>query len=253
MTLSIIIPSFRQAHELDGALKSISNQIFIDYEVIIMDGALDIDTADVVKVFQKLLIRFYQENDNGVYDAMNNGIKYAKGDWVYFMGCDDRLYDDNVLNKISPNFAEKIDMFYGDVVLASNMKRYDGEFDLERLLKEGNICHQSIFYKRTVFDSLGYFNLKYKIWADWEFNTRCFRHTEFVIKYINMVIALYNDVSGISVMPDKVFIEELPFYYLKLINQIEIDKKNLLNSKSFVIGNKLVKIMNIFGIDKLFK
>ena len=51
MTLSIIIPSFRQAHLSDGALKSIASQIFTDYEVIIMDGALDVDTAEVVKVF----------------------------------------------------------------------------------------------------------------------------------------------------------------------------------------------------------
>lgn len=241
--LSIIIPSFQQGEHLYNALLSIRTQREFDYkyEVIIIDAASTDLTAAVVAEFNDLNIAFRQEKDQGVYDAMNKGIKQASGEWVYFMGCDDQLYSPLVLSNLANSFAdEKLDMFYGDVVLKSDQSRYAGEFNLNRLLRSQNICHQAIFYRRTVFNKIGYYNLKYPVWADWELNIRCFRHTELTIKYVDLVVALYNNESGVSHAYDTVLGEELPVHYLGQINLLEIQKKNILESKSFLIGNRIV-------------
>jgi len=251
MLLSIIIPSFQLGHELLGALDSISQQDFFNYEIIIVDGGSTDTTATVINE-SDLPIYFLQEPDAGVYDAMNKGIKLAKGKWLYFMGADDRLAK-GVLNTIADYLQRNdVDIFYGNVTLTSNGNSYDGFFDLDKLLYKKNICHQAIFYGKHVFDKVGNYNLRYKIWADWDFNIRCFKHTELSVKYIDVTVAHYNDQYGVSSTYDKVFCHELPSYYLNTIAALENEKAGLLSSKSFVIGNRLVNIFNKMGLRKLF-
>lgn len=243
LTLSIIIPAFQHGNEIGFALSSIDDQKFLNYEILVMDGGSTDNTVARVADFSHMPIAFHQSPDTGVYDAMNKGVKLAKGKWLYFMGCDDQLYTPAVLGSLSGIFAnEEIDVFYGDVVLQSDKSRYAGEFSLERLLRSQNICHQAIFYRRTVFEKIGLYNLKYKIWADWELNIRCFRHTELVIKYVDVIVALYNNASGVSHAYDTVLGEELPVHYIGQINLLELQKKNILESKSFLIGNKIVNL-----------
>ena len=254
MLLSIVIPTYQSGQYIGAALQSVRAQTFKDYEIIIIDGGSIDDTLSVVNKFDNLPIRFYQEPDKGVYDAMNKGISLAIGDWVYFMGSDDSLYDDRVLESIAlVGATEKADVLYGDVVLASSGKRYAGEFSLHRLLFSENICHQAVFYKRSIFNRIGHYNLDYKIWADWDFNIRCFKHTEFVINYLDIVVALYNDQSGVSSKEDVVLVTELPLFYLYQIEFLKQQNAQLLSSKSFVIGSKLIGVFNKIGVGKFFK
>ncbi len=96
MKLSIIIPCLNQIELLKDCLKSISEQSFDSYEIIVIDG----NSSDGTKMFLKVVsdsIRALSEPDKGIYDAMNKGIKLAHGQWLYFMGVDDRFYDNDVL------------------------------------------------------------------------------------------------------------------------------------------------------------
>ncbi len=132
---------------------------------------------------------------------MNKGIDLVEGRYIYFLGSDDSLLDDHVLAGI----AEKIDqtkakVIYGNVIMrGSNQYVTDGyihagEFNLEKILYQ-NICHQAIFYARDVFENLGRYNLKYPVFADYDFNLRAFAKYEFV--YADMLIANFK-VGGIS-------------------------------------------------------
>ena len=87
---------------------------------------------------------------------------------------------------------------YGDSIMASTGARHAGEFDLDRLLFETNICHQSIFYRRELFAGIGPFNLRYPVWADWDFNIRCFSNPALTTRYMDIVISRYNDLTGLS-------------------------------------------------------
>lgn len=240
-------------YELGGALDSIRKQAFADYEIVITDGGSTDTTAEVVRNAADLPIRFVQEPDSGVYDAMNKGVRLAQGQWLYFMGADDRLCE-GILAIIKTQLAtSELDIFYGDVILTSTGGRYAGSFDLNMLLYKKNICHQAIFYRKSVFNKIGSYNLNYQIWGDWDFNIRCFKHTELKIIYVDVVVAIYNDQSGVSFTYDKVFCRELPLYYLNTIAALEAENKGLLASTSFVVGNKLVKLLDKTGVRKLFK
>ncbi len=90
-------------------------------------------------------IRFVSEKDKGIYDAMNKGVNLAKGEWLYFLGSDDRLFDNNVLNTIYQSVKDQnVDLVYGNIYKEETGKLYDGSFDLDKLLKR-NISHQAMF------------------------------------------------------------------------------------------------------------
>ena len=95
------------------------------------------------------------------------------------------------------------------------MSRYAGVFDLDRLLFETNICHQAIFYRRELFAGIGPYNLRYPVWADWDFNIRCFSNPALVTRYMDIVVAHHNDMTGLwaSKGADKEFKKRLPRFF----------------------------------------
>lgn len=189
--ISIIIPTYEASKTLSVALESILEQSFTDYEILIIDGLSTDNTVEIAKSYNDKRIRIISERDNGIYDAMNKGIRLAEGEWIYFLGSDDRLYDCEVLNIIYQTIKNNgWDVIYGDVVFAISGKVYDGEFTKLKLL-EKNICHQSIFTKKSVFNKTGLFNIEYKALADWHFNIKWFNNKTVKRKYIGQIIAYY--------------------------------------------------------------
>jgi glycosyltransferase involved in cell wall biosynthesis len=208
MLVSIIIPSFQQSALLVGALSSIEEQTFKNYEVLVIDGGSRDDTRAVVKAFDHLPIRFYAEPDKGIYDAMNKGIALSRGKYLYFMGCDDRLASSDILEMVFsiPHIADN-DVIYGDALFSDSNIRYDGEFTYFKLLKK-NICHQAIFTRKKVFDILGKFDIRYIIYADWEFNMRWFTTGWVKRQYVPFVISNYSASGFSSSLQDEVFFDE---------------------------------------------
>ncbi len=197
MLVSIVIPSFQQAFLLERALKSIESQLFTDYEILVMDGGSKDDTATVVARFSHLPLSFYSEKDAGIYDAMNKGVKQSKGDYIYFMGCDDRLASPDTLQKVfSVKNITDNHVIYGNVLFPESGQVYYGEFTYYKLYIY-NISHQAIFTRREVFDKLGLFNLRYKAFADYEFNMRWFDAPDIKRKYVPITVAIY-ETTGFS-------------------------------------------------------
>jgi len=214
---SIIVPTFNVADVIAACLASIRRQTCADFEVLIMDGESKDKTVEIVS---RLANEFggrmfvHCKKDTGVYDAMNQGISLAKGEWLYFLGADDRLHETDVLEKVAAGIQTRPDagLVYGDVILRSDSSRYAGVFDLKRILHEKNICHQAIFYRRTVFNKIGGYNLQYRIWADWDLNIRCFQHPDLAHSHLDLVVADYNDRSGVSRVEDPEFRKLLPVF-----------------------------------------
>ena len=202
--LSIIIPTFNSAATIGRCLASIGNQTFNDFEILVQDGFSTDNTLDIVREFQqansRIEVRTESAKDRGAYDAMNRAISSARGTWLYFLGSDDELNDENVLEQaMSPEHINNNDVLYGNVQVvgdcwAANDSIYDGPFDLHKLLRR-NICHQAIFYRADLVRRAGSFNLNYPVEADWVLNLRCWALTRF--KYIDLVIAKFY-AGGIS-------------------------------------------------------
>ncbi|MBY0442253.1 MAG: glycosyltransferase [Mycobacteriaceae bacterium] len=228
---SIIIPTLNVATTLHACLNSIASQTCSDYEIIMLDGGSTDGTPDIPKEFAAVFgarLIAHCGPDKGVYDAMNHGVSMATGTWVLFLGADDTLYAADTLACVATFIEqhEPSDLLYGDVMMGSTASRYAGVFDLDRLLFEGNICHQAIFYRRTLFAGIGPYNLRYRIWADWDFNIRCFSNPALITRYMDIVVAHFNDSTGLSTAQDPEFKKRLPLFLRAMI--VDVLRRNVL-------------------------
>ena len=203
--LSIIIPTYNSFNLIAKCLKSIRNQTYQEYEVIIIDGQSTDCTLLAIEGFQDGRIKIYSEPDLGIYDAMNKGIEKASGEWIYFLGSDDTLYEPDILQKINGYILNSnLDIIYGNIISTRFNGLYGGEFNTKKIFHQ-NICHQAIFFKSTVFKKIGIFNLKYKRQADWDHNMKWLASINIVKLHINQIIAEYADGGFSSHGEDLVF------------------------------------------------
>jgi glycosyltransferase involved in cell wall biosynthesis len=205
---SIIIPTFNSAKTLQSALNSILAQTFSDLEILIIDGISKDDTLNIVKenAEKDKRIRFISEKDDGIFDAMNKGIKLSQGEWLYFLGSDDRLYKPSILNAVFENLRNtEYNFFYGNILSSRGV--YGGQSDEAKILRK-NISHQAIFYKKNIFRRIGNYDTKYKTHADWDFNIRCFSNDLICVKYADIIIADFAK-GGVSSEHEVLFFREV--------------------------------------------
>jgi len=225
--ISVIIPVYNSEKTILLALDSILKQSFKDYEIIIVDGLSTDDTLKKVEELQENRIKIFSEKDKGVYDAMNKGIQLSHGEWIYFIGSDDYLYNEKVFETLVKHMkSTKFDVLYGNVLIngdtgwAKDRQVYNGKFTFQKLLKS-NICHQSIFYRRSfIVENQIQYNLRYPISADWDFNIACRKKTDF--KFIDCIIAVFN-AGGISTgSKNEPFLEERKTKYADLYKKYKL-------------------------------
>ena len=250
--LSIIIPTFNASNSLERCLHSIIDQTFTDYEVVIQDGGSIDKTIDLIsnvkKVNNGIQIKLHQERDKGVYDAMNKAIHRASGEWLYFLGSDDELYEPNVLSRVMGSQDAALgDVLYGNVKVIGNARWamdgavYDGRFDLKKLLTT-NICHQAMFYRTAFVRTMGYYNISYVMWADWDFNMRCWSRTTF--RYIDVIVANFY-AGGVTSQDrrDERFVADVAANVVRYFNLSVSDP--LINAPAFVGYGDVVRMQHV--------
>lgn len=207
--ISIVTPTYNSAEHIEACILNVAKQTYSNKEHLFIDNLSADGTQEIVRKYACIYphIRLISEKDKGIYDAMNKGIDLSSGNWLYFMGCDDAFVDNNVLTSIfASDKPENKDVIYGNVIWGKGGPLYDGQFTPLKLLNK-NICHQAIFFNRTLFDKLGLFEIKYIINADWEFNMRWFLRNDIRIHYTEQAIAVYNLRGYSSTINDLVFME----------------------------------------------
>ena len=215
---SIVIPTYNSANFIAGCIDSIINQSYKNIEILVVDG---LSTDNTISIVQEYIARYphvkcISEKDQGIYDAMNKGIQMSQGEWLYFLGSDDKLYDHTVLENISEIISSdaQLHIIYGDVLSERFKGIYGGEYHNEKILKQ-NICHQAIFFRKDIFKKTGDFDLKYTAQADWDHNLKWFLNSEIKRKYSPVIIANYADGGFSSLQGDKAFSRDLRLNYLK--------------------------------------
>jgi glycosyltransferase involved in cell wall biosynthesis len=210
MKFSIIITTHNASKGLTKTLDSVLEQECKDYEVIVIDGCSTDGTQDILKEYEKKFsgkLTWSSQADKGIYDAMNKGIDKAKGDWLYFLGSGDYLLDTNTLAKVADGIKKPDEVIYGNVKLGEKKTIHDGRFNAFKLVGK-NICHQAIFYNRKVFEKLGKFETKYDVAADYVFNMKWFNDKNISKKYINQVIAYYDNEGFSAKIYDEIYWDE---------------------------------------------
>ena len=191
--ITIIQPTLNSGKTLENSIKSVVGQSYKYIEYIIIDGGSSDNTLGIIQKYKSKISYWQSVEDDGIYDAMNIGLLNSSGDWLYFLGGDDSLYNETVLEEIYPYLNKNDHIIYGDSYWTEQKRKYDGKFNWYKLINK-NICHQSIFYPKKVFDKYNY-NLEYPVLADWELNIKLWSDRAFKFRYVNKCISNFNDFS----------------------------------------------------------
>jgi glycosyltransferase involved in cell wall biosynthesis len=196
--ISVIIVVYNAQETIKDTIESVAAQNYEAKEIVIIDGGSQDNTLQILEQNRSQIDYLISEKDKGIYDAMNKGIRAARGEWLYFLGSDDILYNGDVLSAIfTQEGVGQHDFVYGNVRMKSNNAIFGGTRTYKELIGK-NINHQSIFYKKSVFDVVGDYDLKYKVLADYDLNMRIFREEKLLKRYIPVDICLFNDKGGTS-------------------------------------------------------
>lgn len=256
--ISIIIPTYNSGKTLGSCLDSIVSQDYRAIEICIIDGQSTDQTIEIIEQYQKQyqFIHYISEKDQGIYDAMNKGIDRAKGEWLYFLGSDDTLFNSTVFTEIVGiiNKNPRYLFFYGNVKMigdtmwAKDGSVYAGFFDLTKILKH-NISHQAIFYHKKLFAIHRNYNIKYKICADYDLNLDIF--SKFPIRYANIVISNYRGGGLSSQITDVLFSND---YYKNIIQYFlkSLYKSQFKHIESHIIQQGKIDIQNFRFVRGLY-
>lgn len=221
---SVIIPTYNSQEHIVEALNSIIDQTFRDLEILVCDGGSADGTVELVRVLNDPRISIFSEPDAGPYDAMNKGIQRSSGEWLLFLGSDDKLHDGAVLARIAGVIARcDKQLIYGNALIrgvshwAKDGDVYDGPFTREKL-RIRNICHQSIFYHSGLFVRLGVYDVRYKVCADWDFNHRCFAAGN--AEYVDLIVSVFRSGGTSTLHRGDLFSREECIFRLRSYYQL---------------------------------
>ena len=225
MRLSIITINYNNLEGLKKTIDSVISQTFSDYEWIVIDGGSTDGSCELIEQNQNHFAYWCCEPDKGVYNAMNKGLSHAQGDYMQFLNSGDWLYERTTLEKVFTQIDNKYDIYYGDMVQVNdgdklNPITYPDELGFF-FFPYNNICHQSTFYRRTLFDNNPY-DETFWIVSDWAMNLNLL-FKGYTFKHIEQIIVYY-DNRGKSSAPDQIHHTERTAAFAKYVpQQIKID------------------------------
>jgi len=196
MKLSIITVSYNSENFIESCINSLINQSYKNIEYIVIDGLSTDNTLKIIKKYSKYISAIISEPDKGIYDAMNKGIKIAKGEIIGFLHSDDFYTNNNVLSKVADIFRENpsLDACYADLMYVkqkdtSRIVRYwkSSKFILGSFSKGWSPPHPTFFVRRSVYERFGNFNLNYPIVSDIELMMRILEINKIQTLYLNEV------------------------------------------------------------------
>ncbi len=199
-------------------------------------------------------MRFVSESDKGIYDAMNKGIGMAQGEYLYFLNAGDQVHNLQTFTQIVSRLQGK-DLYYCDIILAEayqeELRSYPSQLDLPFWL-DFHLCHQAVFFKRTLFKALGGYDIRYRFAADYEFFLRAWSTGKANFEYIPLIVCRY-DLRGVSAQTanhDKVKNEYLRIQWRHL-PKLEFVRKKVpglawrwlfkRNSTAVKVGKQIIK------------
>ena len=180
MKISIITVVYNNKETIKDAIESVLSQTYKNIEYIIIDGGSNDGTIDIIRSYGNKIDVFISEPDNGLYDAMNKGIKLSTGDVIGILNSDDFYVNKFVIEKAANKFKEtNCDSLYGDLVYVdynntNKVIRYwkSRPFENNLFQKGWHPPHPTFFVKKEIYDKYGLFDLNFKIAADYEIMLR---------------------------------------------------------------------------------
>ncbi|MCI8771637.1 MAG: glycosyltransferase [Lachnospiraceae bacterium] len=199
--ISIITVTYNDKVHLKMTLDSLMSQTFTDYESIVVDGASEDGTIELLREYKEKMkgrMRFISEKDDGLYFAVNKGIEMAEGEIVGILF--DRYANVEVLQKIVDTFEHtKCDVVHGDLFYLNEQGKAVRYWHMgEGRIQDGWMAgHPTLYVKMEVYKTYGVYNTIYRGGADYEFEVRIFKDGKLKISYIPEVL-IYMFYGGTS-------------------------------------------------------
>lgn len=190
MLLTVVIVTKNPGSDIYATLASVLPLDDESVEILIKDNSDDTSIEKINDSFEFINFRYIYSPDDGIYDAMNQAINLANGEYIYFLNAGDTYVDCDLL-KILKNDQTKADFFYGNIV---NLHPFARQISYSKYINKytvylRRVCHQAIVVKKDVFDQLGFFDTNLSVNADYLFILRLF--DQFKGKYIQKLICIY--------------------------------------------------------------
>ena len=202
-TISIITVVYNGEDFIEDAIKSVLNQTYKNIEYIIIDGKSTDNTLNIVKKHEDKISKIISEKDNGLYDAMNKGIKLATGDIIGIINSDDFFSYKNLFEDIINTFSrDDVDIVYSDLVYVDPKNtdktiRY-WKSKKQKPFKTGwHPPHPTMFVKKSFYEKYGYFDTDFKIAADYELMLRFIEKHEAKLFYLPKTVVKMR-IGGVS-------------------------------------------------------
>lgn len=179
--ISIITITYNAAETIPLTMMSVAEQSFCDFEHLVIDGASTDDTILVARQMCTPMLRIISEPDNGLYDAMNKGLRMARGKYVLFLNSGDRFHSRDTLQLYADAIsAKKPDIVYGDTdIVDPSGKRIGprhlsapGMLTVESFSRGMLICHQAFMVRKAIAPR---YDTDYKFSADYDWTIRCIK------------------------------------------------------------------------------
>lgn len=205
MKISVITVSFNSVRTLGDTLESVAAQTHLEVEHIVVDGASTDGTLKIIERYGEHVALLISEPDQGIYDAMNKGLRLATGEVIGFLNADDVYADSGVVERVSAIMAEDdLDALFGDAEFVNPdrpnqpVRRYRSErFRPERIAWGWMPAHPALFLRRRVYESYGLFRTDYRIAGDFEYCARIFHKNTLLYRSLPETLVRMR-IGGIS-------------------------------------------------------
>ena len=255
--LSIITINYNNFEGLKKTVESVISQTYTDFQYIVIDGNSNDGSAEFLKTVKRDDYNYISEPDSGIYNAMNKGIKIAKGKYLLFLNSGDFLENDNVLHTINHHLDGDYSILAGNIVFDEDsgrrLREHPEKISFSYLV--GNaISHPSTFIKRNLFLEYGNYDERFKIVSDWAFFLKVLGVNNESFCKISETITIF-DTKGISSKNESLAMvnierEKVLSIYFPRIYSNENDKYIF---NKFISTNKRFKYLKIIDDYPFFR
>lgn len=199
MKVSIITVTYNCADTLEDAIKSVLSQDYQDVEYIVVDGNSTDGTIDVINRYKDRISVAISEPDEGIYDAMNKGVRLATGDIVGFLNSDDFYASEHIISTVVETFQKQPDLdgvhgnlYYVDAKNVQKIVRYWKTCDyVEGAFFRGwHPAHPTLYLKRELYQRYGGFRTELTLSADFELMLRLFERKYIHTRHLDLVMVI---------------------------------------------------------------
>lgn len=193
---SVVTVSYNASKTIKRTINSVLSQTYSNIEYIVVDGGSTDGTLKILKS-QGSKISFISENDQGIYDAMNKGVKLAQGKWIHILNADDWYPDPGVVERVVPHLDPARTNYFNILRVYSNGKTILQANSVQRwmLYLSAFLPHPGLIVSREQYDKIGLYDTNFKIASDHDFILRLTK--DYPIKHFDRLLTCM-DQGGVS-------------------------------------------------------